>query len=555
MAETGDGGKAARIVLLIVITGILIAEILLNLTPPISRDALIHHLAIPKLWLSHGGFYDMPWAVFSYYPMNINILYLVPLYFGNDILPKFIHWAFGLGIALMIYTYLEKRLGKNWGLLGILIFISTPLVVRLSTSAYIDLGMVFFTTASIMAWVRWREGEYNENQWLVISAVCMGLAVGSKYNAMIAWFFMNLMLVFSLSRDTGKSGLAVKSGTIFFAITLIIASPWFVKNLILTGNPVFPLFDGFFKALHGAAYSTAGNGGGSDAAVWASNIFQRRAVMFGETFWEVLLIPVRIFFQGRDDSAQYFDGVLNPILLITVPFAFFRKDFRRDKMFFLLFSAFFFFIAYFTESIRVRYIIPIIPILAILSVMGVQYLFDYASEKIFPARHIVVIALAAFIVVLLSYNGYYLKHYFLTINPVKYTLHQETKDEFLTRQVGSYPAMRFINENLPEDAKIFLMFLGGRGYYLDRPYTMERSFGMNTLNHMVKKASDENEFKQYLRSLQSTHFLVRNDMFVKYLNDNFSVEDQEQFFKLLRQCWKPVFVTPQYSVYELSCRL
>ncbi|HEU18438.1 MAG TPA: phospholipid carrier-dependent glycosyltransferase [Deltaproteobacteria bacterium] len=552
MAETGDGGKAARTVLLIIITGILIAEILINLTPPISRDALIHHLAIPKLWLSHGGFYEMPWAVFSYYPMNINVLYLIPLYFGNDILPKFMHWAFGLGIALMIYTYLEKRLGKNWGLLGILIFISTPLVVRLSTSAYIDLGMVFFTTASIMAWVRWREGEYNENQWLVISAVCMGLAVGSKYNAMIAWFFMNLMLVFSLSRDTGKSGLAVKSGAIFFAITLIIASPWFVKNLILTGNPMFPLFDGFFKALHGIAHGTS-NGGGSDAAGWASNIFHRRAVMFGETFWEVLLIPVRIFFQGRDDSAQYFDGVLNPILLITVPFAFFRKDFRRDKMFFLLFSAFFFFMAYFMRGIRVRYILPIIPPLVIMSVMGIKYLYDYAGEKIFPVRRIVTVAVVALAVVLLSYNVYYLKHYFLTIDPVKYILHRETKDEFLTRQVGSYPAMRFINENLPENAKIFLMFLGGRGYYLDRPYRMDPSYGMSTLNRMVNATQDIKKFQNYLRSLQSTHFLVRNDMFMKYLNDNFSAEDQEQFFKLLRQCWKPVFVTPQYSVYELLC--
>ena len=35
-------------------------EIILNLTPPISRDALIHHLAIPKLWLKHGGFYEIP---------------------------------------------------------------------------------------------------------------------------------------------------------------------------------------------------------------------------------------------------------------------------------------------------------------------------------------------------------------------------------------------------------------------------------------------------------------------------------------------------------------
>jgi len=545
-------GKAGTIVILVGIVVILCAEILLDLTPPISRDALIHHLAIPKLWLLHGGVYEIPWAVYSYYPMNINILYLIPLYFGNDVLPKFIHWSFGLGIALMIYAYLEKRLGKTWGFLGILVFISTPLVVRLSTSAYIDLGMVFFVSASIMAWLTWRQNDYKGKKWLLISAVCMGLAVGSKYNAMLAWFFVNLALVFHLSRDTGKSAHALKTGALFFAITLIIASPWFVKNLILTGNPVYPLFGGFFNYIHGVVSGT-GNSGGSDVAGWADNIFQRRAVMFGENFWEVLLIPVRIFFQGQDDSFRYFDGVLNPILLLMTPFAFFKKDYGHDKMFFLLFTGFFFMIAYFTEVIRVRYILPIIPFLTILSIMGIKYLFDFAREKTFSISRIGIIALAVLIVALLSYNVHYLKGYFLTIKPLGYVLNQETKDEFLTRHIGSYPAMRFINEKLPQNSRTFLMFLNARGYYLDRPYTTERSFGMNVVNQMVKNAGDEKKFKQYLHSLQSTHFLVRNDMFLKYLNDNFAGEDNSSFLSLLQQCWKPVFLSPRYTVYELSC--
>ena len=70
---------------------LLCMEIILNLTPPISRDALIHHLAVPKLWLKHGRIYEIPWADYAYYPMNINLLYAICLYFKNDIAPKFIH--------------------------------------------------------------------------------------------------------------------------------------------------------------------------------------------------------------------------------------------------------------------------------------------------------------------------------------------------------------------------------------------------------------------------------------------------------------------------------
>ena len=106
---------------------ILLSEFILNLTPPTARDALIHHLAIPKLWLKNGGFYEMPWADFSYFPMNIDLLYMIPLYLQKDFLANFIHMGFGIATALLIYRYLNKRTGPISGLLGVLIFISTLL--------------------------------------------------------------------------------------------------------------------------------------------------------------------------------------------------------------------------------------------------------------------------------------------------------------------------------------------------------------------------------------------------------------------------------------------
>jgi 4-amino-4-deoxy-L-arabinose transferase and related glycosyltransferases of PMT family len=238
MIEKYWNRKTITLLLVATSSAFLIAEILLNLTPPISRDALIHHLAVPKLWLKGGGFYEIPWADFSYYPMNIDLLYLVSLYFKSDIIPKFIHLTFGFGIGLLIYAYLKNRLGKNWGLLGFLIFFTTPVVANLSTTAYVDLGMAFFTTASILVFVRWRDDGYKNTKWLILSAICMGLAAGSKYNALIAWFFLTLTVVFCCSRDTGRGFPALKAGVIFFAIALLIVSPWYIKNYILTGNPL-----------------------------------------------------------------------------------------------------------------------------------------------------------------------------------------------------------------------------------------------------------------------------------------------------------------------------
>ena len=233
-------------ILCIAILLLLSIEFILNLTPPIARDALIHHLAIPKLWLKNGGFYEIKWADFSYYPMNVDLLYIIPLYFNKDFLANFIHMSFGIGTALLIYNYLNNKISRIAGLLGILIFLSTPIVVRLSTQAYVDLGLAFFTTASILAFIRYRDGEFKEFKWLFLSSVAMGLALGTKYNALIAWVFLSLAIVFVYSRDTGRQWEAIRYGLVFFLISLFVFSPWLIKNIILTGNPLYPLFKGIF---------------------------------------------------------------------------------------------------------------------------------------------------------------------------------------------------------------------------------------------------------------------------------------------------------------------
>ena len=543
--------NVTTLILCITIFAFLCLELVLNLTPPISRDALIHHLAIPKLWLAHGGFYEIPWADFSYYPMNIDLLYLIPLYFKNDIVPKFIHFAFGLGTGLLVYNYLKNRLSKNWGLLGFLVFFSTPAVARLSTTAYIDLGMVFFATASILAFVRWRDGSYKNTKWLVLSAVCMGLAVGSKYNAMIAWLFLNLIMVFYYSRDT-KNGLpALQYGVAFFAIALLVVSPWFIKNYIQAGNPIYPLFDQFFKFLH-----HTGEKGASIAQIaesrWTSNIFQRREVIFGESFLETLFIPIRMFFQGKDASTQYFDGVLNPILITMLPFAFMNRKLNHDKIFFLLFSVFFLFMAYFLTVIRIRYILPVVPFLAILSVIGIKNVAEWADKKSGIIRRSALIGIVVAVVAFVAFNFLYLKNYFNTVQPVKYILNQETESEFLSRNVGSYPAMQYINENLPDDVRIFLMFLGRRGYYLNKPYYHERSFGMNAISNMVKASQDKQDFQAYLQSLGCTHILMQTELVNKYLHDNFPEKTIIRFLNLVKECWKPVYESKGYMIMEIT---
>jgi len=126
------------------IAALIVAVLLLSSVPPVSRDALTHHLAVPKLYLQHGNLLELPQIVFSYYPMNLDLLYMLPLYWGNDILPKYIHFLFALLTAALIYRYLKKYLPLQYSWLGVLLFLSIPVIIKLSITVYVDLGLIFF---------------------------------------------------------------------------------------------------------------------------------------------------------------------------------------------------------------------------------------------------------------------------------------------------------------------------------------------------------------------------------------------------------------------------
>ena len=535
------------------------AEFILNLTPPISRDALIHHLAVPKLWLRHGGFYETPWANYSYYPMYINLLYLACLYFKNDIAPKFIHLAFGLGTGWLIYFYLKQKFDRNWGLLGMIIFLTTPIVVWLSTSTYIDLGMIFFSTGSVLAFVKWRDSEYQQFRWLLVSSFCMGIAVGSKYNALIALFILNMILMLSYVRDTHRQIAALKYGMLFFTIAALVASPWYLKNYLLTENPFYPLFNGFFKSLHHKPVQEIVHSQAIEK-IGRIGFFKMREVMYGETFWETLLIPIRMFFQGEDNSYRYFQGSLNPILILFLPFILLNKKYRRDKILFMFFSVLFIFMAYFLTEKQVRYILPVLPFLSIIAVMGIKDLDDRLKPaKLFTFLRfhgsfgsIARIVLFAGIASLLTLNFLYLKNRMNIIKPFQYVLGQETRENFLRRNLLHYPVVEYINMNLPDDVKIFSMFLGRRGYYLERSFKNEQSFGRHTINRMVKSAANEENFLKFIRSMDVTHILMRTDLVDNYLKNNFSQKKIERFMILANKHWKQIYEYNNYAVWDIQ---
>ena len=545
-----------KVILLGLIFVLIAAVLVLSCVPPVSKDELVHHLAVPKLYLKHGGMYEIPFMPFSYYPMNLDLLYLVPLYFGNDIIPKFIHFSFALLTAWLIFRYLDKRTDRTYALFGVLFILSTPLIIKLSITAYIDLGIIFFSTAALLFLMKWVERGFQIKS-LVIAAVFCGLGLGTKYNGLITLFLLTLFvpLLYVRAEEVRKQRLLKPAwqGLIFVLVSLVVFSPWMIRNYQWTKNPIYPLYDHWFNPPKAGVALTAEGGSEGEESGGGHSIFAYRRVIYGERGWQMALLPLRIFFEGKDGDPQYFDGRLNPLILLLSLFAFYRSReetslIRREKKILLSFSLLFFVFAFFSKDLRMRYIAPMIPPLIILSVFGLRNLVSRIQESGAKVARWGVIALVLILSFFMSLNLRYLVTQFVHVDPVSYISGKTNRHEYIARFNPEYGAVRYINQYLPEDAKVALIFLGNRGYYLDRSY----EYGEEIMFSLIKGADGPERILRGLRAAKVSHLFIQDRIFIKWLDFNFNREERAMLQDFFKAYTEGIFHENGFSVFSLK---
>lgn len=552
--------------LILLLLALFIATILLASVPPVDRDALTHHLFVPKLWLKHGGIYEIPEIHFSYYPMNLDLLYMIPLYFGNDIIPKYIHYCFALLTGLLLYRHLKKRLGMGYGLLGALFFLSVPIIVKLSITVYVDLGVVFFTTASLLLLFHWAEKNFLP-PYLILAGLCCGLAAGTKYNGLIGVVVLTLLVPMlyqqSATRERQSNGKALLWGVVFAVATLASFSPWLIRNHAWTGNPIYPLHNSLFQKWRAPAINqhTPTQVDLADtlrqATRQGSSAFISRKILYNEPWWQTLLLPLRFFYEGQDDNPRFFDGKLTPFLLLLPALAFLFRSTnarqRREQKFLLSFALLYFFFTFFQEAMRIRYIVPIVPPLVILSMYGLQETLQRISAWIANPRlrKMVRLAVAACILgSILGYNGQYLASQFAVVNPMPYLRGQISRDAYITTFRPEYPAIQHTNAVVPQNAKVLCIFLGNRGYYMDFQPVFEQPFGNGIFMQFLSKKQKNKNIVQMLNKENITHVLIRDDLTYSWVQQ--LKETERQFFSpLFNSATQPIFSKFGYTLFAI----
>lgn len=458
-------------------------------SPPMNYDSLAYHLAVPKIYIEKHAVAFIPNNVYANFPMTMEFLYALGLLLRGDSLAKLIHFFMGIMTALAVYSFSMRHFGRKVAWTASLIFYNIPFVGFLSGCAFNDLMLTAFEFLSLSAIINWAllksdsgtgTGLLRE-KWLIVSAVFCGLSAGTKYPAFLLLFPFIIFTVIAriLFVDRKNLSVCLKKTGIFLLIVMAVVSPWFLKNIFYTHNPVYPYFYGIFSKLFGNP-----SGGTFDMQMFMKH---HSTPNFSVLDIFPLLWKVNM------------DKLIGPVFILFIPLLLLVRSIKPAIKLILCFGGIYFLLwAFFTHQ-DVRFLIPCFPALCIAS--------SYAVNGIAANSKILTFFLRVVIIFVVLFNLSWMpltiaKHDFL-----KAAAGNEDRDEFLMNSsYYQYPAFKFINEDLPEDAKV--LFIGeNQTYFCDREIISNSPFDTNVIVDVVNKCSSEKDILSRLGSMGITHIL------------------------------------------------
>jgi len=511
LAERAAAGALALVALL----GMALAA-----TAPASRDALIHHLAIPKIYIGHQGFVDLPFALFSYYPMNLDMLYAALLLLGVDIAAKMTHFAFYLGVLFALHRMLRIFCSPTVSMACTALFGSVPVVFNVATWAYVDFGLTFYTLLAIMAILCWM--EKGAVRWVWLAAVLSGLAAGTKYSGLLLAGLLLCWVIAAACRQRLGPGKVLRLATGFAGIVLAVLLPWLIKDLVQTGNPIYPQGSEIFG---GPAWQP------ERTRVSAWEVRQEEE---GVRWIEEALIPWRISTVLREDAPSNVDGVLGPLFLIGILlFLGLRK--KPPGLGYTGALALFFFLCMWARgSVRSRYLIPVLAPLTLLGGYAVERLLAAAPRA---GRWGFGVAAA----VLFTFHGGWILRYAARVNPLPFLTGTVSRAEYLRDQIPDYECYEYINKGLPAEARIFFLYVGNDGYYCDRDYIYDTYYLGYTLKQVVREAGDYDAIRNSFQEMGITHLFINWPLLRRNFNETLTPVEIERFDKFVGLALRPLF--------------
>jgi len=224
----------AEPLVLIALTIVFLCALIAAQAPPSSLDELAYHLAVPWAWVKEHRAIDLPLISHSYFPLGIESADLPPLtilgQIGGGIASHFLHLGAALAATAMLF-----RLSRG-NALALAAIVTTPALALIAGWSLVDWPLIGICAILVLA--------LDDGDAATISiAIAAGLL--TKYT--FVPFAALGCGVWGVGRRStnleSRSSSHSRLPTPYALLTgLALGSIFFIRNLILTANPIAPFF-------------------------------------------------------------------------------------------------------------------------------------------------------------------------------------------------------------------------------------------------------------------------------------------------------------------------
>ena len=491
------------------------------LIPQMGSDALFQHYLLSKIFIRNASLTYIPEIYTGAWPSNIQMLYTFAMLVHGQFAANCISVLSAILFSALIFQYLNSRLNPDIALLLALVFLTLPMVLFQVAKAMVDLETGMFAFSGLFILLMELDGQKPRSSAVALAGIFFGLAAGSKLPAIS--YLLPALVILLLAQVRWSMRKAIKNSFILALYCLAVSAPWYVRSLILTGDPLFPMLSHILGTAFENGQATENllafynndlaQMGRSVFDLWKLPIF----ILFPETVLDILDVVERL--KPSYPKWTFLSAIFLPFGLVH---GLRQRDANHRDLFLtatvlILYALIWFFL----YPQRLRHLLVAIPFLLLFTGIGMQFIRSQKAGLRNMTHGLCAIWLAmAFLGVLYYYtprvhgifdnNAYYLKY---------------------RRWDG---AIRVINSKLSEDDVLFTTFYAFTPYYLHASVlSMGLSGSLNRLT--IDKAQHPEDLFDYLTANRVDYVLHSPEMVTDDSNAMESILKNEQMFTLV---WK-----------------
>ncbi len=232
-----------------------------------AMDVLTYHLQLPREFLNLGRVTTLDHNMYSHFPLGTEMLAMIAMQIRNTpqegmYLATLLCGSFGLvAVGAVLWTLRPTDDARGRFAAGLLA--SVPVLLMVSWMAFSELAMIAYLTVAVLwlrEWLNTRSaakpeagslsvekeeeakslGGAPDTGWqaAILIGLCLGASCGMKY---LSVGFIVAPVVCMMCLVGLKDPRRLSQAAIALLVAGACFAPWMVRNVVATGNPVFPL--------------------------------------------------------------------------------------------------------------------------------------------------------------------------------------------------------------------------------------------------------------------------------------------------------------------------